>query len=177
MPSLPKHYCRRSKKTTYTENFVGELIFKNSSYFVADLSLIRMNNSEVCNFLCTEHGPTESHIWFSGDLIFRKTRNRITSVTARRTTIAAKIITKMPSHKNWELFKARPVQFGALPAAAGQLFTEPRSQPKIEPNFGALSWFFLKEKPQNSCEPGGLVNSFQKHRKFSKPLCWERTWL
>ena len=58
-----------------------------------------------------------------------------------------------------ELFKARPVQFGALPAAAGQLLTKPRSRPKIEPNFEALSWFFLEEKPQNSYEPGGLVNS------------------
>ena len=56
-------------------------------------------------------------------------------------------------------FKARPVQFGALPAAAEQLFTKPRSRRKIEPNFEALSWFFLKEKPQNSHEPGGLVNS------------------
>ena len=58
-----------------------------------------------------------------------------------------------------ELFKVRPVQFGALPVAAEQLFTKPRSRPKIEPNFEALSWFFLKEKPQNSYEPRGLVNS------------------
>ena len=42
-----------------------------------------------------------------------------------------------------ELFKARPVQFGALPAAAEQLFTKPWSRPKIEPNFEALSWLFL----------------------------------
>ena len=47
-------------------------------------------------------------------------------------------------------FKARPVQFGALPAAAEQLFTKPRSRPKLKPNFEALSCFFLKEKPQNS---------------------------
>ena len=47
-----------------------------------------------------------------------------------------------------ELFKVHPVQFGALPAAAEQLFTKPRSQPKIEPNFEACSWLFLKKKPQ-----------------------------
>ena len=57
------------------------------------------------------------------------------------------------------LFKARPVQFGALPAAAEQLFTKPRSRPKSEPNFEALSWLFAQEKPQNSYEPGGLLNS------------------
>ena len=32
-------------------------------------------------------------------------------------------------------------------------------RPKIEPNFEAPFWHFLKEKPQNSYEPGGLVNS------------------
>ena len=53
----------------------------------------------------------------------------------------------------------RPIQFGALPAAAEQSVTKLRSRPKIEPNFDALSWFFLKEKPQNSYEPGVLVNS------------------
>ena len=58
-----------------------------------------------------------------------------------------------------EYLKASPVQFGALPGAAEQLFTKPRSQCKIEPNFEALFWFFLKEKPQNSYEPGALVNS------------------
>ena len=58
-----------------------------------------------------------------------------------------------------ELGKARPVQFGALPAAAEQLFTKPRSRPKIEPNFEALAWFFLWEKPPKSYEAGGLVNS------------------
>ena len=58
-------------------------------------------------------------------------------------------------------FKVRPVQFGALPAAAKQLFTKPRSRPKIEPNFEALSWCsFYKEKPENFVnEPGALVNS------------------
>ena len=30
----------------------------------------------------------------------------------------------------YELFKARPVQFGALPAAAEQLFTKPQSRPR-----------------------------------------------
>ena len=39
----------------------------------------------------------------------------------------------------------------------------------IEPNFEALSWFFLKEKPQNSYEPGGLVNSLVSGTlKFNK---------
>ena len=37
-------------------------------------------------------------------------------------------------------------QFGALPAAAEQLFnTKLRSRPKIEPNFEALSWFFPRK--------------------------------
>ena len=58
-----------------------------------------------------------------------------------------------------ELFKARPVQFGAPRDAAKQLFTKPRSRPKIEPNFEALSWFFLKENAENSYDPGDLVNS------------------
>ena len=40
-----------------------------------------------------------------------------------------------------ELFKACPVQFGALPAADEQF----QSRLQIEPNFEALSWFFLKE--------------------------------
>ena len=54
---------------------------------------------------------------------------------------------------------ARPVQFGAPPAAAERLFTKPGSRPKIEPNFEAHSWDRQTEKPQNSYEPGGLVNS------------------
>ena len=53
----------------------------------------------------------------------------------------------------------RPVRFGALPPAAEKLFTKPRLRPKIEPNFEAPAWFFLKEKPQNSYEAGGFVNS------------------
>ena len=42
-----------------------------------------------------------------------------------------------------KLLKVRPVQFGALPAAAEQLLTnlKPLPWPKIEPNFEALSWF------------------------------------
>ena len=40
--------------------------------------------------------------------------------------------------------KARPVQFGGLPAAAEQLLTKPRSQPKIELNFEALSCCLFK---------------------------------
>ena len=67
----------------------------------------------------------------------------------------------------------RPVQFGALPAAAEQLFTKPRSQPKIEPNFEVLSWFFLlKEKPQNSYEPGGFskLTRFRNTENLANPL-------
>ena len=41
--------------------------------------------------------------------------------------------------------KIRPVQVGALPAAAKQLFTKPRTRPKIEPNFGAPSLLFPGE--------------------------------
>ena len=39
------------------------------------------------------------------------------------------------------LIKARPVQFGALPAAAEQLFINPGRSQKIEPNFEVFSWF------------------------------------
>ena len=53
----------------------------------------------------------------------------------------------------------RPVRFGALQGAAERLFTKPQSGSKIDLNFEALSWFFRKEKPENSYEPGGLVNS------------------
>ena len=68
--------------------------------------------------------------------------------------------------------KVRPVQFGALPASK-QLLTKPRSRPKIEPNFEALSWLFLKEKATNSYEPGGLVNSLVSGtpKIFVNPLC------
>ena len=55
-----------------------------------------------------------------------------------------------------------PVQFGALPAAAEQLFTKPRPQPKIEPNF--------EERPQNFVRTRGLVHSPVSGRpQFSKP--------
>ena len=50
-----------------------------------------------------------------------------------------------------ELFEACPVQFGALPAAAEQLFTKLRSRPKIELNF--------KE---------GSATKFVRTREFSK---------
>ena len=40
--------------------------------------------SEICHFLCLEHGPTESHIWLSGESICHKIRNKITEVTAGR---------------------------------------------------------------------------------------------
>ena len=55
------------------------------------------------------------------------------------------------------LFKVRPVPFGALPAAAEQVCTKPRSLPKIKLNFEAL--VLSEGKPQNSYEPRGLVNS------------------
>ena len=38
--------------------------------------------------VCLEHGPTELHVWLSGELIFRKAHNKITQVTARRTNRA-----------------------------------------------------------------------------------------
>ena len=78
-----------------------------------------------------------------------------------------------------ELFKVCPVKFGALPAAAEQLFTKPRSRPKIEPNFEARSWFFLKDKPQNSYEPEGLANSLVSGtpKILKTPFVWTWTWL
>ena len=83
-------------------------------------------------------------------------------------------------HLLLDLFKVRPVQFGALPAAAEQLFTKPL-RPKIELNLQALSWFFLKEKPQNSYEPWGLVNSLVSGNTESEnlvnPFVWTWTWL
>ena len=45
------------------------------------------------------------------------------------------------------------------PGCCRTVVTKPRSWPKIESNFEALSWVFLEEKPHNSNEPGGLVNS------------------
>ena len=48
----------------------------------------------------------------------------------------------------------------ALPAAAEQLLLNPRSRPKIEPNFEVLSWFFQQGKAhKTSYEPGGLINA------------------
>ena len=78
-----------------------------------------------------------------------------------------------------ELFKIRPVRFGTLPAAAQQLFTKPWSRRKIEPRFEPLSWLYLKEKPQHSYEPGGLVNSlvFRNTENLVNPLFWTWTWL
>ena len=60
-----------------------------------------------------------------------------------RLSVAGKSTALLPVWLVSKLFKVRPVQFGALPAAAQQLLTKPRSRPKI----------------QNSYEPGGLVNS------------------
>ena len=83
------------------------------------------------------------------------------------------------SRKQWEQFEIRPVGFGALPAVAEQLFTKPRPRPKIEPNFAAPSWLFLKEKPQNSYEPGGLVHSLVSGtpKILVNPPFWTWTWL
>ena len=50
--------------------------------------------------------------------------------------------------------KVRPVQFGALPAAAEQLFTKPQSRPKSEPNLEALSWLFLMNPHKIRTNPG-----------------------
>ena len=64
------------KKITYTENLLGESISRNIAFVFADLPLIRII-AEVCIFLCLEHGPTELHIWLSGEFVFRKARNKI----------------------------------------------------------------------------------------------------
>ena len=53
-----------------------------------------------------------------------------------------------------ELF---PVQFGALPAAAEQLFTKPRLRPKIEPNFELSK---------------GKATKFARTREFKKLTCF-----
>ena len=59
----------------------------------------------------------------------------------------------------WNYLKCIQSNLVPLPAADEQLFTKPRSRRKIKLNFEALSWFFLKEKVQNSYEPGVLINS------------------
>ena len=48
------------------------------------------------------------------------------------------------------LIKVRPVQFGALSAAAEQLFTKSWSRPNIETNFEALSF----SQPQSITQKG-----------------------
>ena len=53
------------------------VIFRDITYVFADFS--RSDEvSEICNFLCLERGPTELHIWLSGELTIRKMRNKIT---------------------------------------------------------------------------------------------------
>ena len=106
----------------------------------------------------TQKGAWQWHFscCFSQHLSILEPRNAAKQGNAKMTN---RPLFTPPPH-SWPLFsRARPVHFGALPAAAKQLFTKPRSRPKIELNFEALSWFFLKEKPQSSYEPGGLVNS------------------
>ena len=66
----------------------------------------------------------------------------------------------------------RPVQFGALPAAAEQLFTTPRSWPKNRTELrGSFLLLFFKEKPQNSSRTRGFskLTRFRNTKKFSKP--------
>ena len=58
--------------------------------------------------------------------------------------VGMKLVMPYVKFPQLELFKVRPVQFGALPATAEQLFTNPWSRPKIEPNFEALSWFYRR---------------------------------
>ena len=40
---LGRDMLSAQKKITYTEKYVGELIFRNVTYFFADLPLIRIN--------------------------------------------------------------------------------------------------------------------------------------
>ena len=54
---------------------LGEFLFRNITYYFADLSLII---SEICDFQRLEHGPTELHVWLSKGRNFRKARNKIT---------------------------------------------------------------------------------------------------
>ena len=64
------------KKITYTEKYVGELISRNISYFLLICPRSEFI-SEICNFRCLKHGPTELHVWLSGELICSTTRNKI----------------------------------------------------------------------------------------------------
>ena len=81
-------YCRRRKMITYTESFGGKLISSLIACLFADLHIYLLICprseliSEICTCQCLEHGPTELHIWLSGQLIIRKARNKITQVTA-----------------------------------------------------------------------------------------------
>ena len=55
-----------------------ELIFRNITFYFADLSLIRIDFWKICGFQGLEHDPTELHVWLSGEVISTKTRSKIT---------------------------------------------------------------------------------------------------
>ena len=74
----------------------------------------------------------------------------------------------------WELFKVRPVQFGALPAAAKQLFTKPG--PGRGPNRTERRGSFLvlsKGKATNFGRTRGFskLTRFRNTENFANPLC------
>ena len=74
----------------------------------------------------------------------------------------------------------RPLQFGALPAAAEQLFTKPRSRSKIELHFEALSCgFFSKGKATKFIRTRGFskLTRFRNTENLVNPLFWTWTWL
>ena len=62
-----------------------------------------------------------------------------------------------------------------IPAAAEQLFAKPWSRPKIEPNFEALPWHFLKGKPQKFVRTRGFgkLTRFRNTENLVNPLCFD----
>ena len=68
---------------TPDEKFVGELIFRSIIYVCWSACPWSKLISEICKVLYLEHGPA-LYIWLSGELIFCKARNEITSVSAGR---------------------------------------------------------------------------------------------
>ena len=57
----------------YPKHWWGNCIFHLFLLICPGSELI----SEICNFQCLEHGPTESHVWLLGNSISAKARNVI----------------------------------------------------------------------------------------------------
>ena len=77
------------------------------------------------------------------------------------------------------MFKARPVQFGALLAAAEQLFTKPRSRAQNQTQLRGPFLVFSKGQATKFVRTRGFskLARFRNTENLVNPFVWTWTWL